>query len=137
MYAVYTDGVHSYLLYFPDSSGCKAYKLQKCFNKWLYDKTIDHDCWVYVDGKKYGVSYDVHDFIKWLNQNIFTDSDDKARIAIDYEYWEKCKGFRYGDKDRDFIKWLNECIFTDSEDKVRIEGENFPNTPIELEILYY
>ncbi|MBQ3603330.1 MAG: hypothetical protein IJA02_05800 [Clostridia bacterium] len=137
MYAVYTNTVNFFLLYLPDSTGCTALKLQKLFDGWLYDKNIDHDCWIYKNGRKYGVSYDVHDFIKWLNKNIFTDSDEKARISIDDDYWEHCKGFRYGDKVRDFIKWLNECVFTDREDKVKIAGESFPNTPVKLEILYY
>lgn len=86
MLAVYTNTkdvkyATSYLIYFPDSSGYTPKKLQRLFDKWLFDKTIDHECWVYRDGKKYGVSYDKDDFIKWLNENIFADSDDKAKVV--------------------------------------------------------
>lgn len=40
------------LAYVPDSSVYKPKKLQQLFDKWLYDKTIDHEYWVYKDGKK-------------------------------------------------------------------------------------
>lgn len=72
------------LVYIPDSSIYKPKKLQQLFDKWLYDKTIDHEYWIYKDGKKYGVSYDIDAFIKWLNEYIFSKSDDKVKVI------EKC-----------------------------------------------
>ena len=68
------------LVYIPDSPEYKPKKLQQLFDNWLYDKTIDHEYWVYKDGKKYGVSYDIDAFLKWLNKNIFADSDGKVKI---------------------------------------------------------
>lgn len=86
MYVIYTNAKNpahaiAYLLYFPDSSGHTPKKLQRLFDKWLCDKTIDHDCWMYENGRKYGVSYDKDDFIKWLNENIFADCEDKAKVV--------------------------------------------------------
>ena len=86
MYVIYTNAKNpahatAYLLYFPDSSGHTPKKLQKLFEEWLNDENIEHDCWVYIDGKKYGLSFDKDDFVKWLNENIFADCDDKAKVA--------------------------------------------------------
>lgn len=69
------------LVYIPDSSLYKPKKMQNLFDKWLYDKTIDHEYWIYKDGRKYGVSYDIDAFIKWLNENIFSDSDVKVKVV--------------------------------------------------------
>lgn len=73
---------YSDLVYIPDSSNYTPKKLQTLFDKWLYNKEIDHEYWIYRDGRKYGVSFDIHAFIKWLNENIFADSDDKAKIKV-------------------------------------------------------
>lgn len=80
MYAVYTNTYYYYLIYFPDTSGYTPIELQELFEEWLNDETIDHDCWVYIDGEKYGLSYDKDDFVKWLNENIFSNSKDKVKV---------------------------------------------------------
>lgn len=81
MLVVITVEFDSDLVCIPDSSKYSLKKLQILFNKWLYDKDIDHEYWVYRDGRKYGVSYGIDAFIKWLNENIFEGCDDKVKIV--------------------------------------------------------
>ena len=70
-----------YLVSIPDKTKYKPFKLQNLFDKWLFDEKVDHEYWVYTDGKKDYVSYDIDAFIKWLNENIFADCDDKVKIV--------------------------------------------------------
>lgn len=69
------------LVYIPDLTKYSPKKLQKLFDKWLYNKNINHEYWIYTEGKKDYVSYDISAFIKWLNENIFVGSDEKAKIV--------------------------------------------------------
>lgn len=81
MLVVVSFTYYSDLVYIPDSSEHKPEKLQRLFDKWLFDEENHHEYWVYTDGKKDYVAYDIDVFIKWLNENIFADSDDKVRIV--------------------------------------------------------
>ena len=42
--------------------------LQSNFLNWLYDKSNDHEHWVYRNGQKMGCAYDTSVFINWVNQ---------------------------------------------------------------------
>lgn len=70
-----------YLVSIPDTSKYKPLELQKLFDKWLFDERVDHEYWVYTYGKKDYVSYDIEAFIKWLNENIFANSDEEVKIV--------------------------------------------------------
>lgn len=81
MLVVVSFTYYSDIVYIPDSLGHTPEELQNLFDNWLYDKTIDHEYWIYENGKKYGVTYDIDAFIKWLKKNIFADIEDKVRIV--------------------------------------------------------
>lgn len=49
------------------------------FLDWLFNKEIDHDYWVYVDGKKCYCKYGVDEFVIWLNRCVF-NLDSKAKV---------------------------------------------------------
>ena len=81
MLVVVSFTYYSDIVYIPDSSRYTPNELDDLFTNWLYDKTIDHEYWIYENGEKYGVAYDIGAFIKWLNENIFADDNDKVRIV--------------------------------------------------------
>ena len=43
--------------------------LQENFFNWMFDRTIEHEYWVYQNGKKASCCYDAKAFIKWVNIN--------------------------------------------------------------------
>ena len=52
-----------HLVSIPDTTKYTPKELQNLFDQWLFDENIDHECWVYTNGKKDYVAYDVDDFI--------------------------------------------------------------------------
>lgn len=65
----------------PDDIGINIKKYLKSFYKWIYNKDNNHGYWVFIDGKKRGVSFDVDAFIKYLNLYHLQDSEEKAIIV--------------------------------------------------------
>ena len=59
--------------------------IRKKFDKWLYDKSNDHDYWVYVKGVKKAVSFDAEAFVRYLNEHHIVDQHKKAYI-VDLNY---------------------------------------------------
>jgi len=53
---------------------------QKDFLEWLFNKENDHNYWMYDNGHKVGCSYRSDAFVEWLNNNVFNDSIEKARV---------------------------------------------------------
>lgn len=81
MFVVITVEFKSDLVYIPDSLQESPQKMQRKFTKWIHDKSIEHAYWVYKDGRKYGVSFNIDAFIKWLNENAFLNSSDKVKVV--------------------------------------------------------
>ena len=59
--------------------------IRKKFDKWLYDKSNDHDYWVYINGVKKAVSFDAEAFVRYLNEYHIADQHKKAYI-VDLNY---------------------------------------------------
>ena len=59
--------------------------IRKKFDKWLYDKSNDHDYWVYINGAKKAVSFDAKAFVRYLNEYHIVEQCKKANI-VDSEY---------------------------------------------------
>lgn len=51
---------------------------QEQFIKWLFDKSVDHAYWWYVDGEKFGCDYRSNAFLEWLNTNLLNELEEKA-----------------------------------------------------------
>ena len=78
----------SYLVDIPHLEGGKKEinKLVNKFDKWLYDKDNNHGLWIIKDKKKYGVGFDVDDFVDWINRIFCSDETKKAKVLIrEYE----------------------------------------------------
>ena len=58
---------HTDLIEVSDDIFQNIYEIRKKFDKWLYDKSNNHDYWICVDGKKRAVSFDTEAFIHYLN----------------------------------------------------------------------
>lgn len=63
---------HTDLIEVPDIIEKDIKLIQRKFDKWLYNKDIDHSCWTIRDGKKIAVSFDSQDFVDFIN-NLFSD----------------------------------------------------------------
>ena len=72
---------HTDIIEVPDFIELEIQKIQKRFDKWLYDKSIDHGYWVIVNGKKMAVSFDTCTFVDYINSFVLADSALKARIV--------------------------------------------------------
>lgn len=64
----------------PDDIAMRIKTYQKMFDKWLYDKNIDHDYWGVVNGKKSYVAFDTEAFVKYLNEYHLFERKEKAKI---------------------------------------------------------
>ena len=64
----------------PDELVTDLKKLQKNFDKWLYNKENNHGYWVVIDGKKRAVKFDGLAFVEWLNKYILTNNNVKAHV---------------------------------------------------------
>lgn len=54
--------------------------LQEKFFQWLFNKNIEHDYWVTINGEKIYCSYGTKAFVDWLNENILECDNRKAQI---------------------------------------------------------
>ncbi|MBC9784978.1 hypothetical protein H1S01_10705 [Heliobacterium chlorum] len=52
----------------PAKVGRNINKLREEFLNWLYDRTIDHQFWMYRNGQKFGVCLRASAFVYWLNR---------------------------------------------------------------------
>lgn len=68
----------------PDMIETKINKIQYQFDKWVHDKSVEHEYWIYKDGKKYCPSFRGDAFVEYLNSFILNDSEEKARIIEMY-----------------------------------------------------
>ena len=59
--------------------------IRKNFDKWLYDKSNNHDYWVYINGAKKAVSFDAEAFVRYLNEYHIVEQRKKAYI-VDSKY---------------------------------------------------
>lgn len=64
----------------PDYIAKDIKKYQKSFDKWLYDKDNDHGLWVIINGRKKAVSFDVQDFVDYLNQHVVSNGNSVCKI---------------------------------------------------------
>lgn len=71
---------HVDMIVVPDDVAENIKKIQRRFDKWLYDKSINHGCWIIKNGKKMGVSFDTSDFVNYINTYILNNNVLKARI---------------------------------------------------------
>ena len=51
----------------PDYIANDIKKYRKMFNKWLFDKDNNHGYWEKINGRNYGVCFDVNAFVLYLN----------------------------------------------------------------------
>ena len=66
----------------PDYIGIDLLNYQNKCDKWLFDKTNEHECWEKdASGKKLGVGICSEAFIYWINKFILKDSEEKAYIV--------------------------------------------------------
>lgn len=65
----------------PTKIGRKVRKLQKDFDRWLYNRNNNHPYWKDEDGNEfYGVCFDAEAFIFWLNNVRFKNGKKVARL---------------------------------------------------------
>lgn len=64
----------------PDIAMDTLRRAQNEFLNWLSDESIDHEYWVIENGKKEYLSYRSGAFVDWLNDNVFTNQADKAKV---------------------------------------------------------
>lgn len=74
-FTYYTD-----LIMVPDSVSQNIHEIRLKFDKWLYDKSNNHDYWVYIEGKKKAVSFDTIAFVHYLNDVYLPHSKEKASV---------------------------------------------------------
>ena len=71
---------HSDLIIVPDSIAQNIHSIRMEFDKWLYDKSNNHDYWVYINGKKKAVSFDSNAFVDYLNNIHLVNNKEKSYI---------------------------------------------------------
>lgn len=82
IYAKYhEDDANVDVIYVPDSSYFNIERKQDEFFKWLFDKRNDHAYWKVMDGEKTHCEYDVEAFVHWLNEEIYINNTDRARVV--------------------------------------------------------
>ena len=53
------------------------------FQKWLRDKSIDHDYWVYDEkGEKFGCRFRSEAFVEWLNKYPLKDITEQEKAKV-------------------------------------------------------
>ena len=60
------------------ADNCRLY--QKKFDKWIYDKSIDHKYWIYKNGEKYGIGMCTEAFVEYLNN--FHVKNPKEKVYV-------------------------------------------------------
>jgi len=72
---------HTDIIEVPDKLAPRIRSIQSEFDKWLYDKTIDHKCWIFIQGQKAAVSFGSNDFVDFINNYILCNSPEKAKLV--------------------------------------------------------
>lgn len=67
------------LVIVPDFVADDLLTYQKHFLKWIYKKSNNHGYW--VRGGGLGLSYTGEAFVKWLNEYIIEDENEKSKIT--------------------------------------------------------
>ena len=63
----------------PDSIANNINDIQQEFFNWLFDESNDHGYWIISNGIKC-CAYGTKEFVKWINDNLAYESDEKAKI---------------------------------------------------------
>lgn len=64
----------------PEDIAKNVKKIQRSFDRWLYDKDNDHGCWEIIDGKKMAVSFDTDVFVDYINNHCLAERCDKVLV---------------------------------------------------------
>lgn len=70
----------SVLISMPDTPEFDILQKQEAFFKWLFDVNIDHQYWRTINGKKNYCEYGIDAFVWWLNEEVFSETDEKAQV---------------------------------------------------------
>ena len=65
----------------PEDIAKNIKKIQRSFDRWLYDKNNDHGCWEIINGKKRAVSFDTDVFVDYINNHYLNDRCDKVLVT--------------------------------------------------------
>ena len=68
------------IIYIPDLM-MDIVNIQQKFFDWLFDKNIEHGCWVIVDSEKKYCKYGTQEFIDWINSYLLNNSCEKSYIV--------------------------------------------------------
>ncbi len=71
---------HTDIIAVPDNIAKEIKEYQNLFDKWIYDKSIDHCLWLIKNGEKWGVSFDTYTFVDYLN--LYHIKDNKERAVV-------------------------------------------------------
>lgn len=82
MYIALQFTYYADIIFVPAYVGKKIKKIQRLFDKWLYDKDNDHENWIIRNGKKVAVSFDSGTFVDYINKYHLNDSTEKAYVAV-------------------------------------------------------
>lgn len=77
----------------PDCIADNLHVYQVKFDEWIYDKNNKHGYWVKDEEGELVLSFTGEAFLRWLNQNIIENEDEKA-IFIKREYEPSKKDMR-------------------------------------------
>ena len=81
VHAMYEENADSdTYIYIPDNPGLDIAQKQEEFFRWLFDKNNHHQYWRIVDGQKRYCEYNIDAFVLWLNEQVFNDMEEKARV---------------------------------------------------------
>lgn len=75
---------HTDIIEVPDHIARSISRVQRKFDKWLYDKSNDHGCWIMIGGQKRAVSFGTSDFVNYINQHLLSDDVCKATIVQEH-----------------------------------------------------
>ena len=67
----------------PDYIANDIKKYVKMFDKWLLDKDNNHGYWEKINGRNYGVCFDVNAFVLYLNEYVVKEKKDKVYILVE------------------------------------------------------
>ena len=85
VHAMYEENADSdTYIYIPDNPGLDIAQKQEEFFIWLFDWNHHHQYWRIVDGQKKYCEYDIDAFVLWLNEEVFNDMEEKARVLKEF-----------------------------------------------------
>ncbi|MBQ7161120.1 MAG: hypothetical protein IJR90_05385 [Clostridia bacterium] len=70
-----------YILSVPSDIAKDIKKIQRAFDKWLYDKSNNHGLWIVKNGRKAAVQFDASDFADFINRTYLNERKEKAKIT--------------------------------------------------------